>query len=68
MYLVCDVIGLGRDPSLIGVLNAYVSQRPGVNVRRYSMSTAAFTTLIGGLLFVAAAQNLQRDIDRTTAE
>ncbi len=68
MYLVSELIGLGLGPFLIGVFNDHYRQRLGVDVIRYSMSTAALTTLIGGLLFVVAAQYLQRDIDRTTAE
>jgi hypothetical protein len=32
------------------------------------MSTAAITTLAGGLLFIAAAQFLQRDMTRALSE
>jgi len=68
MYLVSELIGLGLGPFLIGVFNDHYRQRLGVDVIRYSMSTAAFTTLVGGLLFVVAAQYLRRDIDRTAAQ
>jgi hypothetical protein len=32
------------------------------------MSTAAVTTLVGGLIFLIAAQFLQRDMTRATAD
>jgi MFS family permease len=67
IYLLSELLGLGLGPFLIGVFNDHYGHRMGVNVIRYSMSTAAVTTLIGGLLFCVAAQFLQRDIDRTVA-
>lgn len=65
IYLISELIGLGLGPFLIGVFNDHYAHRLGVGVIRYSMSTAAFTTLIGGLLFCLAAQSLERDMART---
>jgi hypothetical protein len=39
-----------------------------VDVIRYSMATAAITTILGGMLFIVAAQFLKRDVARTLAE
>ncbi|HXQ25398.1 MAG TPA: MFS transporter [Candidatus Acidoferrales bacterium] len=68
IYLISELFGLGLGPFLIGVFNDHYRQRLGVDVIRYSMSTAALTTLIGGLLFCVAAQFLVRDIERTAVE
>lgn len=68
VYLISELIGLGLGPFLIGVFNDHYGRRFGVGVIRYSMSTAAATTLIGGLIFVAAAQFLQRDMARAAAD
>jgi MFS family permease len=68
VYLVSELIGLGLGPFLIGVFNDHYAYRFGVGVIRYSMSTAAITTLAGGLLFIAAAQFLQRDMTRALSE
>jgi len=65
IYLVSELVGLGLGPYLIGVFNDHYNQRFGVQVIRYSLSAAAFTTLIGGLLFVLAARWLVSDIART---
>ena len=35
---------------------------------RYSMSTAAAATLIGGIFFIVAAQFLKQDVPRTLVE
>jgi len=66
IYLISEIIGLGLGPFLIGVFNDHYSPTLGVGVIRYSVATAAFTTLIGGLLFCLAAQSLERDMARTT--
>jgi MFS family permease len=68
MYLISELLGLGLGPFLIGAFNDHYTHRMGVGVIRYSMSTAALTTLIGGLLFIVAAQFLARDISRTAAD
>jgi MFS family permease len=68
IYLIAELIGLGLGPFLIGVFNDHYGHRFGVGVIRYSMSTAAATTLIGGLIFLAAAQFLQRDMARAAAD
>jgi MFS family permease len=66
IYLISELLGLGLGPFLIGVFNDHYRLRLGVDVIRYSMSTAALTTLVGGLLFSIAAQSLERDMARTT--
>ena len=68
MYLISELIGLGLGPFLIGVFNDHYGHRFGVDVIRYSMSTAAATTLIGGLIFVVAAQFLQRNMARAASD
>lgn len=68
IYLLAELLGLGFGPYLIGVFNDHFQHRLGVNVIRYTMSTAALTTLIGGVLFVIAAQYLRRDMARAAAE
>ncbi len=68
IYLISELFGLGLGPFLIGVFDDHYAHRLGVDVIRYSLSTAAVTTLVGGLLFCVAAQFLQRDMDRTHAE
>ena len=67
IYLISELLGLGVGPFLIGVFNDHYTSRLGVGVIRYSMSTAAVSTLIGGLLFIVAAQFLKRDVERTLA-
>ncbi|MGH9718065.1 MAG: spinster family MFS transporter [Candidatus Acidiferrales bacterium] len=68
IYLVSELLGLGLGPFLIGVFNDHFQKQLGVNVIRYTLSTAAITTLIGGLLFVFAAQYLRRDMATAAAE
>jgi len=68
VYLISELIGLGLGPFLIGVFNDHYAQRLGTAAIRYSMSTAAITTLVGGLLFIVAAQFFQRDMTRALSE
>ncbi|MGA9882092.1 MAG: MFS transporter [Candidatus Acidiferrales bacterium] len=68
IYLVSELLGLGAGPFLIGVFNDHFQKQFGVGVIRYTMFPAALTTLIGGLLFVAAAQYLRRDMASAAAE
>jgi len=67
IYLLSELLGLGLGPFLIGVFNDHYEFRLGVDVIRYSMSSAALTTLMGGLLFALAARWLERDMARTAA-
>ena len=68
VYLISELIGLGLGPFLIGVFNDHYAYRLGTAAIRYSMSTAAITTLVGGLLFIVAAQFFQRDMTRALSE
>ena len=68
IYLISELIGLGLGPFLIGVFDDHYGSRFGVDVIRYSMSTAAITTCVGGAIFLIAAQYFQRDIARATAD
>jgi hypothetical protein len=68
VYLISELIGLGLGPFLIGVFNDHYRYRFGVGVIRYSMSTAALTTFVGGVLFILAAQFFQRDMTRALSE
>jgi len=66
IYLISELFGLGLGPFLIGVFNDHFTHTLGVNVIRYSISSAAFTTLIGGLLFCLAARSFERDMARAS--
>ncbi len=68
LYLISELIGLGGGSLFIGAFNDHYAKQLGVNVIRYSMSTAAVATLIGGILFIAAAQFLKQDVPRTLEE
>ena len=68
IYLISEIIGLGVGPYLIGVFNDHYRAHLGVGVIRYSMSTAAITTFVGGGIFLLAAQYFQRDITRASAD
>jgi hypothetical protein len=61
------LLGLGFGPYLMGVFNDHYHARFGVDVIRYSTATAALTTLVGGLLFIAAAQYMVRDMNRASS-
>ena len=68
IYLISEIFGLGIGPLLIGVANDWLRPRLGEAVIRYSMATAAFTTLVGGIIFCIAARFLERDVARTLAD
>jgi MFS family permease len=68
IYLISELLGLGLGPFLIGAFNDRYSRTLGIGVIRYSVATAAVTTLIGGLLFLLAAQWLERDMARTVGD
>jgi MFS family permease len=68
LYLISEIFGLGLGPYFIGAFNDHYAKQLGVNVIRYSMSTAAAATLIGGIFFLIAAQFLKNDVPRTLAE
>jgi MFS family permease len=68
LYLISELIGLGLGPYFIGAFNDRYAHQLGVDVIRYSMATAAATTLLGGLIFIIAAQFLKRDVARTLEE
>lgn len=65
IYLISELLGLGLGPFLIGAFNDHYARTLGVGVIRYSVATAAVTTLLGGLLFVLAARWLEQDMART---
>jgi MFS family permease len=65
LYLISEIFGLGLGPYFIGAFNDHYAKQLGVNVIRYSMSTAAAATLIGGIFFIIAAQFLKEDASRT---
>ena len=52
IYLISELLGLGFGTVFIGAFNDHYGHRLGVGVIRYSMATAAVTTLLGGLLFL----------------
>ncbi|MGB9069748.1 MAG: MFS transporter [Candidatus Acidiferrales bacterium] len=67
LYLISEIFGLGLGPYFIGAFNDHYARQLGVNVIRYSMSTAAAATLVGGIFFIIAAQYLKEDTSRTLA-
>jgi len=67
IYLISELLGLGFGPYLMGVFNDHYHARLGVDVIRYSTATAAISTLVGGLLFIAAAQYMVRDMEEASA-
>jgi predicted MFS family arabinose efflux permease len=68
VYLISELIGLGLGPFLMGVFNDHYRARLGIAVNRYSMSSAAITTFVGGSIFLIAAQFFHRDITRASAD
>jgi MFS family permease len=68
IYLISELVGLGLGPFLMGAFNDHYTRTLGAGVIRYSIATAAFTTLMGGLLFVLAARWLERDMARTAED
>lgn len=68
IYLISELVGLGLGPLFIGAFNDHYAPQLGVGVIRYSMATAAVTTLLGGLLFFLAARYMERDMARTVAD
>lgn len=68
VYLISELIGLGLGPFLMGVFNDHYRARLGIDVNRYSMSSAAITTFVGGSIFVIAAQFFRRDMTRASAD
>jgi len=67
VYLISELIGLGLGPYLMGVFNDHYRAYFGVDVIRYSLSTAAVATFVGGAIFLFAAQYFERDIARADA-
>jgi predicted MFS family arabinose efflux permease len=68
LYLITELIGMGGGTLIIGALTDHYLPRLGPNAIRYSMSTAAAATLIGGVFFILAAQYLKEDSARTLAD
>lgn len=68
LYLITEIFGLGLGPLFIGAINDHYTKQFGVNVIRYSMSTAAAATLIGGIFFIIAAQFLKQDVRRALSD
>ncbi len=67
IYLIAELIGLGVGPFLIGLFDDHYAPRLGVQIIRYSMSTAGLTTMLGGLIFIFAARYVRADSARAMA-
>jgi MFS family permease len=65
--LTATCFGQGVGPLAVGVVNDAVKGSFGNDAVRYSLLSAAVTTILGSLLFVWAARTIRDDIDRAAA-
>jgi MFS family permease len=66
ILLTATCFGQGIGPLAVGVLNDALKSDYGTDAVRYSLLSAAFTTMLGALLFVWAARFIRADIERAT--
>ncbi len=64
VLLTATCFGQGVGPLTVGVINDALKGGFGVDAVRYSLLSAAVTTVLGALLFVWAAQFIRADIAR----
>ena len=62
--LTATCFGLGLGPLAVGAVNDLLKGSFGADAVRYSLLSAAVTTLLGALLFVWAARTIREDIAR----
>jgi len=66
ILLTATCFGQGVGPLAVGMINDALKNDYGVNAVRYSLLSAAVTTMLGALLFVWAARTIRQDIKRAT--
>jgi MFS family permease len=66
VLLTATCFGQGVGPLAVGMLNDVLKSDYGADAVRYSLLSAAFTTMLGALLFVWAARFIRADIERAT--
>src|SRR5882757_169952 len=64
MLLTAAGFGQGIGPLAVGMLNDALKSDYGTDAVRYSLLSAAVTTMLGALLFVWAARFIRADIER----
>jgi MFS family permease len=64
MLLTATCFGQGVGPLAVGMLNDALKNDYGADAVRYSLLSAAATTMLGALLFVFAARSIRDDIKR----
>jgi MFS family permease len=62
--LTATCFGQGVGPLTVGVINDALKNDYGADAVRYSLLSASLTTMLGALLFVAAARTIRADIAR----
>ena len=62
--LTATCFGQGVGPLAIGMVNDALKTDYGIEAVRYSLLSAAATTMLGALLFVVAARTIREDIKR----
>ena len=58
--------GQGVGPLAVGIVNDALKGAYGADAVRYSLLSAAVTTILGALLFVWAARSIRTDIKRAS--
>jgi predicted MFS family arabinose efflux permease len=64
ILLTATCFGQGTGPLAVGILNDALGDNFGAGAVRYSLLSAALTTMLGALLFVWAARWIRGDIER----
>jgi predicted MFS family arabinose efflux permease len=63
LLFVCNIIGLGLGPQLVGVLSDLLRPAHDVDSLRYALLVVSALTLLGSALFGYAARYLRRDLE-----
>jgi hypothetical protein len=66
VLLTATCFGQGVGPLAVGMINDALKGAFGADAVRYSLLSAAATTMLGALLFVWAARFIRADITRAT--
>jgi MFS family permease len=66
ILLTATCFGQGVGPLAVGMLNDALKNDYGAGAVRYSLLSAAVTTVLGALLFIWAARSIRDDIKRVT--
>ena len=64
VLLTATCFGQGVGPLAVGMINDALRGAYGNDAVRYSLLSAALTTMLGALLFVCAARSIRADIQR----